>query len=155
MKFLPTLSAARRSLLGSLPAAALFATAVVSAPRTQAQTTAAKPNRLLLQVSDGEAARWNLALNNAANVQAELGPGEVDVEVVVYGPGIGMLKGGSPVAERVAAALKAGVHVVACENTMRGQKLTAADMLPGIGYVPSGVGELLRKQQQGWAYIRP
>ena len=35
------------------------------------------------------------------------------------------------------------------------QKLTRADMLANISYVPAGVVELMRKQQQGWAYIRP
>ena len=25
----------------------------------------------------------------------------------------------------------------------------------GIGYVPAGVVELMSRQQQGWAYIRP
>jgi len=59
------------------------------------------------------------------------------------------------VANRVAEALAAGVHVVACENTMRAQKLTQADMLPRIGYVPAGVVELMKRQQQGWAYLRP
>jgi intracellular sulfur oxidation DsrE/DsrF family protein len=33
-------------------------------------------------------------------------------------------------------------------------KLVPADMLPDIGYVPSGVVEVMKKQQQGWAYIR-
>ena len=37
---------------------------------------------------------------------------------------------------------------------MNGMRLTPADMLPEIGYVPSGVVEVMRKQQQGWAYIR-
>jgi intracellular sulfur oxidation DsrE/DsrF family protein len=37
---------------------------------------------------------------------------------------------------------------------MNGMKLTPADMLGEIGYVPSGVVEVMRKQQQGWAYIR-
>ena len=55
----------------------------------------------------------------------------------------------------VASALQQGVKIVACENTMHGQHLTPADMLPAIGYVPSGVGELLKRQQQGWAYVRP
>jgi intracellular sulfur oxidation DsrE/DsrF family protein len=45
--------------------------------------------------------------------------------------------------------------VVACENTMRAQKLVYADMLPKIGYVPAGVVELMKKQQEGYAYIRP
>ena len=38
---------------------------------------------------------------------------------------------------------------------MKAQKLAYADMLPNIGYAPSGVVELMRKQQQGYAYIRP
>jgi len=38
---------------------------------------------------------------------------------------------------------------------MRAQKLTQADMLPRIGYVPAGVVELMKRQQQGWAYLRP
>jgi intracellular sulfur oxidation DsrE/DsrF family protein len=38
---------------------------------------------------------------------------------------------------------------------MRGQKLTHADMLLGIGCVAAGVVELMQRQQQGCAYIRP
>ena len=38
---------------------------------------------------------------------------------------------------------------------MRGQKLAKTDMLSGIGYVPAGVVEIMQKQQQGWAYLRP
>jgi len=37
---------------------------------------------------------------------------------------------------------------------MRGMKLVPTDMLPAIGYVPSGVVEVMRQQQQGWACIR-
>ena len=56
---------------------------------------------------------------------------------------------------RVAEALAAGVSVVACENTMKIQKITRDDMLPKIGYVEAGVVQLMKRQQQGWAYIRP
>jgi len=38
---------------------------------------------------------------------------------------------------------------------MRNQKLGVPDMLPNIGYVSAGVVELMKKQQQGYAYIRP
>ena len=112
-------------------------------------------NRVVIQVSDAEAAKWNLALNNARNIQTDLGAANVDVEIVAYGPGIGMLKSDSVVGNRIEEAVKAGVKVVACENTMRGQKLTPVDMLSGIGYVGAGVVELMQRQQQGWAYIRP
>ena len=119
-----------------------------------AQSSAARP-KVVIQVSDSDNAKWNLALNNARNIQADLGAANVDVEVVAYGPGIGMLKIDSVVGGRIDEALTAGVKVVACENTMKGQKLTQADMLKGIGYVPAGVVEIMQKQQQGWAYLRP
>ena len=136
---------------------ATFAAAVLpalAAAPSLAQTTAAK-NKLVFQVSDADPQKWNLTLNNVRNVIDDLGSDNVELEVVVYGPGIGMLKGDSPVGKRVADALKGGVKVVACENTMKGQHLVYADKLPDIGYVPAGVVELMKKQQQGYAYIRP
>ena len=120
-----------------------------------AQQGASQRNKVIFQVSDGDPAKWNLTLNNVRNIQADLGAGNVDIEVVSYGPGIGMLQANSPVASRVDEALTAGVRIVACENTMKGQKLARSDMLGGIGYVGAGVVELVQKQQQGWAYIRP
>lgn len=125
------------------------------AANAQSPQPAAQRSRVVIQMSDAEPAKWNLALNNARNIQTDIGAANVDIEIVAYGPGIGMLKSDSVVANRIAEAGKAGVKVVACENTMHGQKLTAADMLAGIGYVPAGVVELMQRQQQGWAYIRP
>lgn len=136
--------------------AAAFAAVLSLAPAAQA-AEASKPaaHRLVIQVSDGDAARWNLAINNLQNVQADVGKDKVDLELVAYGPGIGMLKVESTVGPRISDLVKSGVRVVACENTMTKQKLTKADMLPGIDYVPAGVVELMEKQQQGWAYVRP
>lgn len=112
-------------------------------------------SKVVFQVSDNDPAKWNLTLNNVRNVQADLGEDKVTAEIVVYGPGISMLKAGSPVAQRVAAALEKDVKVVACENTMHAQKLTYDDMLPKIGYVPAGVVELIQRQAEGYAYIKP
>ena len=112
-------------------------------------------NKVVFQVSDSDVAKWNLTMNNIRNVQQELGADKVMIEIVAYGPGIGLLKLESPVGQRIAEALGQRVQVVACENTMTAQKLTKADMLPNISYVPAGVVELMQKQQQGYAYIRP
>ena len=136
----------------TLPLVALAAMLAFVVP-VQAQQ-AARP-RVVMQVSDNDPGKWNLALNNAKNLQADLGASNVDVEIVAYGPGINMLKADSAVGNRVGEALGAGVAIVACENTMRGQKLAKEDMLPKVGYVNAGVVELMQKQQQGWAYIRP
>ena len=112
-------------------------------------------NKVVFQISDAEPAKWNLALNNARNVQTDLGAKNVDIEIVAYGPGIGMLKADSVAGNRVGEAMATGVSVVACEITMKNQKITREDMLPKIGYVEAGVVQLMKRQQQGWAYIRP
>ena len=122
----------------------------------QAQPTAqGKPHKVVIQFSDADPAKWNLALNNASNVQQDLGADQVAIEIVAYGPGIGLLKLESVAAGRVAEALAAGISVQVCENTMRNQKLVQADMLPKIGYVDSGVVQLMKRQKEGYAYIRP
>jgi hypothetical protein len=136
-------------------AVVIAAASSLAAPKALAEGTAAKQNRVVMQVSDNDPAKWNLALNNARNLQSDLGAPNVEIEIVAYGPGIGMLKAESVVGTRIAEALGHGVRVSACENTMRGQKLAKSDMLDGIGYVPAGVVEIMQKQQQGWAYLRP
>ena len=115
----------------------------------------ATKDKMVIQVSDADPGKWNLALNNAKNVQHAVGADKVDIEIVTYGPGIGMLKLDSPIANRIEESKKAGVGIVACQNTMKNMKLTADDMLPNTSYVPSGVVELIQKQKDGYAYIRP
>jgi intracellular sulfur oxidation DsrE/DsrF family protein len=132
----------------------LVAVALAASPALS-QTAAAPANRVVMQVSDNDPGKWNLALNNARNLQADLGASNVEIEIVAYGPGIGMLKSDSVVGNRIGEALGSGVKVAACENTMRGQKLQKADMLGGISYVGAGVVEIMQRQQQGWAYLRP
>jgi len=131
-----------------------LAAALGAAPVVAAAADAARA-RVVVQVSEADPARWNLALNNVRNLQDDLGAANVEIEVVAYGPGIGMLKLDAPTNSRVSEAVKAGVQVAACENTMRNQKLERADMHPNVSYVPAGVTEIVRRQREGWAYLRP
>lgn len=144
----------RRHLLRTSALAAIAPFLIAS----HAQTTGAAGqtrHKIVIQVSDNDPAKWNLALNNAKNLQDDVGAANVDIEIVAYGPGIGMLKLDAPVANRISDASRAGVKVLACENTMRGQKLSKDDMNPAVGYVPAGVTEIMKKQSEGWAYLRP
>jgi intracellular sulfur oxidation DsrE/DsrF family protein len=116
---------------------------------------AQEKQKVVFQVSDNDPAKWNLALNNARNVQADLGKDKVEIEIVAYGPGLNMLKAESKVAARLAEALDNDVALLACENTMTNTKVTKADMYGGIGYVHAGVTHIMKREREGWAYIRP
>lgn len=151
------LSLAGPALAAVLVAAGLaFAPAVSYAqPVPQQAAPKSERHRVVLQVSDADPAKWNLALNNARNVQEDLGKSNVDVEIVAYGPGLGMLKADSKVADRLAQALDNNVGLMACENTMRNTKVGKADMYGGISYVDAGVVHIMKRQREGWAYVRP
>ena len=112
-------------------------------------------HRVVFQVSDADPDKWNLALNNARNVQADLGKDKVQIEIVAYGPGHNMLRAESKVAARLAEALDNDVALLACENTMTNTKVTKADMYGGVSFVLAGVTHIMKRQREGWAYIRP
>lgn len=115
----------------------------------------AEKYKVVIQVSDNDPGKWRLALNNARNVQQDLGKDNVQIEIVAYGPGLGMLKAESKVADRLAQALDNNVGLLACENTMINTKVSRDEMYGGIAYVKAGVTHIMKRQQEGWAYIRP
>jgi intracellular sulfur oxidation DsrE/DsrF family protein len=139
------------ALSRGLAALALAATALgaIAAPPADGR------QRVVIQVSDNDPGKWNLALNNARNVQADLGMDNVDVEVVAYGPGLPMLRKESAVAQRIASASSQGVSVIACENTMKNTKVDRDQILPGVAFVDAGVVHIMKRQREGWAYVRP
>lgn len=109
---------------------------------------------VVMQVSDGDPAKWQLALNNAENVRQALGK-KVKIEIVAYGPGLNMFKSDSKVVAGLNAALDHNVELAACHNTMNKMHLTKADLIGGATVVPAGVLEIMKRQSEGWSYVRP
>ena len=154
---MPSMPSPTRFLLAGLLASACaagFAADATPAAAAPADSAAPVRERAIFSVSDADPQKWSLTLGNIANAIDGLGAGAADIELVVYGPGIAMLKKDSPVAARIAAALKSGVHINACQNSMRGYELKTADLAPDVGQVPSGVVELIRREHAGYAYVR-
>jgi len=135
--------------------ALLACLAIMLAVPAGAADPASKPMRIVMQISENQPAIWNLALNNIRNSQKDLGVKNIEVEVVAYGPGLAMLRDDATVANRVQEAMTAGVRFVACRNTMENQKITEAQMLPGISYAQAGVIQIVKRQMEGYAYLRP
>ncbi|OHC61885.1 MAG: hypothetical protein A3H93_06815 [Rhodocyclales bacterium RIFCSPLOWO2_02_FULL_63_24] len=144
----------RRTFVQLMLAGALVAEGSSAAIAKSVAKAAAKPG-VVIQVSDDDPKNWNQALNVIKNIQSEYGKNKVNVELVVFGRGAGLLKFDSPLANRIDDTLASGAAVSMCQNTMTGQKLTEADMHPKIGYVKAGVIEIITKSKKGWAVVRP
>lgn len=127
--------------------AALFAAAGAARPETK--------HRIVFQViSEGEE-QWDAVLGNVENVGEAFGPQNTEIAIITHGKGLGMvLAASNKHAERMKTLADAGVAFIACENTMKKKKVTKDQLLPFVTTVDSGVAEVVRKQEQGWSYIK-
>lgn len=115
----------------------------------------AAQNRIVIQINEDDVKKWNAVLANIRNIQAELGPRNVSLAVVVIGYGLGMLTADSLAANGVQDALATGVEFLACGNSMKAQHVAKDDLVTGVGIAAAGYVEIMKRQQQGWAYLRP
>ena len=90
-------------------------------------STAQARQGLLLQVSDGDPSKWNLALNIAKNAPKNSSE-PLDVVVIAFGPGLKMLTKNSKVANRLEDATGSGVEFRACGMTMSKLKVKESDL---------------------------
>jgi intracellular sulfur oxidation DsrE/DsrF family protein len=111
--------------------------------------------KIVLQVSDGNPATWNQALNVVGNLREAYGA-DTQIELVAFGQGIKMLAFDSPVSSRLVEAHdKLGLKAYACENSMARNKLSRNDMAPDVVFVRAGIEHIITRQREGWVNIRP
>lgn len=111
-------------------------------------------HRIVMHMSSADTLVWKGLMNNIKHLREGWGD-SVAIEVVVHGPGIGMLiMNKTTQREKIGQFSKLGVKFVACENTIRERKIDKSTILPDAGFVPMGVGEIVLKQEQGWSYIK-
>ncbi len=116
-------------------------------------------HKVVIQVSTDDPRTQTIALNNAVNLQKALGPGNVKVEIVAYGPGLSLLTRKSRQAKRVQSlAMSEDLVFSACANTMKKikrKKGRTPKLVDGVKVVPAGVVRIMELQEQGYAYVRP
>jgi intracellular sulfur oxidation DsrE/DsrF family protein len=138
-----------KSLL-ALPLLAIFFGLAV-----ESQTPAAPKHHVVFQLSEPDGAAWSslpIHVNNVMKALAEDGGSQM--EVVFYGPGLAMLtKAGKSYEEPLKQLSDKGVKLLACRNAMKMRNVKSEDLFPFAGEVDSGIAEIVRKQEAGWAYI--
>ncbi|MBB6050318.1 DsrE family protein [Armatimonas rosea] len=118
-----------------------------------------KKHRVVLDIGIEGADKWEAVFRNIDNLRADLGANNVEIEGVIHGKAWPLLvrpeKGGAvEFHPKVEAAIRSGVKLVLCENTMKRNKLEKPDVLPYAATVTSAIGELVKKQTDGWAYLK-
>lgn len=106
-------------------------------------------------------AGYKPALNNMRNQLDAVGTDHADIRVVLHGDGVNLLQMArdDQTLQGLIAGLKSdGVRFLVCNNTLTGRDIDPEKDLFDVwpeDIVPAGVVEVVRLQQEGFAYLKP
>jgi intracellular sulfur oxidation DsrE/DsrF family protein len=129
----------------------------VSAPALAAAQSLAE-YKYVLHISDMDPSKQELILNNARNLLDAYPPGDVEVEIVAYGPGLRLMFAENVNAQRLDSLSQSGVKFTACGNTLKGMaKLLGEEpkLNPAANVVPGGIVRIGELVKQGYIYVKP
>ena len=81
--------------------------------------------------------------------------GKIEVELIAFGGGTDAYMLGGKYENDLRTLIEKGVIVSQCNNTLKERKITREQLYNFIAIVPSGNGELIIRQADGWSVIKP
>ena len=81
--------------------------------------------------------------------------GKLKIELVAFGEGVEIFKKSNHYDTLLMSLKNKGVLLAECENTLTEKKISKDELWDFISYVPSGNGEIIIRQYQGWAVVHP
>jgi hypothetical protein len=116
----------------------------------------AKSYKAVYFINDSSARKIKSTLRNIKNALEDPRlQGKLKVELVAFGDGVEMFKKINNYDTLLTTLQLKGVLLVQCLNTMKERKIDRNELWNFIGYVPTGNGEIIIRQAQGWAVIHP
>ena len=101
-----------------------------------------------------EMEKWDLLLGNVENLLKSLDNTDYEITILANSKAVLRYKIDNE-NSRLEELSNRKVNIIACNNALNSQKISK-DMLPNyIIVVPVGVKELIEKQLEGYAYIKP
>lgn len=126
-----------------------------SASFTGAQATL-KNYKALYVINSGDEKKITGTLRNLKNALDDPRlKGKLDVELIAFGDGVAVYQKSGTFEKTLLELQSRGVVLAQCENTVRERHIDKNTLFDFIGYVPSGNGEIIIRQYQGWAVVHP
>lgn len=146
----------RRNLFMGL--AAGIGAMLASATRSSAAPASPDASKVVYHLADLD--KVNFVLGNIKHhYEGVGGPAHVKIALVVHGPALKAFQAtaANPIVKKDVSRFHGeGLELSACGNTMKAQKLTLNDLLPGfVAAEQGGVVRIAELQAQGYLYLRP
>lgn len=117
--------------------------------------------KVVYHVNDDDEKQLKATLGNIQNHINAVGKENIDLRVVMHGPGVQLLQIANKnpdFQDKISNLKRQGVHFNVCNNTLVGKKIDYKNDLYDVSkedIVPSGVAELAALQAKGFSYVKP
>lgn len=103
-----------------------------------------------------EIEKWGLVIANVRNLLKGIEIAESEIEIVANSKAVLSYVKKQDNEESIFEELSTkGVQIVACNNALASLKVERESLYSYVRVVPIGVKEIIEKQQEGYAYIKP
>ena len=138
----------------------IAATSATFAQATPANFTGAKATlknyKALYVINNGDEKKIAGTLRNLKNALDDPRlKGKINAELIAFGDGVAVYQKYGSFEKTLLELQSRGVILAQCENTVRERKIEKNTLFDFISYVPSGNGEIIIRQYQGWAVVHP
>lgn len=116
-------------------------------------TAAAQSTKVVLHLQSSDSLVHKSIVNQVSNLKKALP--DATIELVCHGPGLEfLLKDKSRYVNRLEKMKLKDVSFVGCEFTMSQRNYKKEDLVPFAQTVPLGIAEIVKKQADGWLYVK-
>ena len=108
----------------------------------------------LFHINESSPEKQRAALRNIRNLMTEMP--ELRTELTIQGDAINLVVASETSwKEELRELQQRGLLVTVCRNTLQGKNVAEDALLPDLTIVPSAVGRIVLRQQEGFAYVKP
>ena len=110
-------------------------------------------SKIVWEMASGDTAQQRILFRQVANVLAAAP--ETKIEIVFHGNAVfGLLKDTGYFKEQIIGFHKKGVTMAVCNNALKNRNIKTDRVIPEAVIVPVAILELVKKQDEGWSYIK-
>ncbi|MBY0477343.1 MAG: DsrE family protein [Chitinophagaceae bacterium] len=110
-------------------------------------------SKIVWEMTSGDTAHQRILFKQVGNVLAAAP--DTKIEIVFHGPAIyGLLKDTGYFKEQILGFHKKGVIMAVCNNALKNRNIKPERVIPEAIIVPVAILELVKKQEEGWSYIK-
>ncbi|HVP37886.1 MAG TPA: DsrE family protein [Candidatus Saccharimonadales bacterium] len=119
---------------------------------------ASAKDRVLFQWAEGDSMGQLVMTIHANNLLDAVGQDNVELEIITYGPAVFAVTTTRPqtkFADRIKKLTERGVQFRVCHNAMNILGVKDGELLPIVSTVPSAMGEIIKRHDEGWQILKP